>query len=367
MKVYVGSLQYSPIYKSHCCALGKQLEKYGYSVKYLFSQKYEWMLPNEIKGKAIFIGDSAGIASTVIEGLNPKHRKLLRGILSGGKPDYIYMHNDQPFMNYYIARLSKRYNITFIQHIHEPYVENKKVFGGFYQYGLYLLEYLQGKLLKQTDVAVLSSNEASRLFEKHYPDFRGKKVRIPLMYEDLGEFTTNMRDRKYITFIGPPVPAKGPETFLEIVDYSEKHNLGLKFVLITRSKINDTRYYRNANLKIFFKENIADEEIGDYMKRSLMAITPYKTAKQSSVVLTSYMYGTPVISTNVGGLPEVICHLKTGYLLDKDSKVEKWIEGINFIKGNLPEMSKNCRNYFVKNFSEVNWPKYFNDIISENG
>ena len=164
MKVYIGSLQYSPIYKSHCCALGKQCEKYGYSVTYLLSRKYEWMLNEEIKSKTIFIGNSAGMTSAVIDGLNFKHRKKLKAVFS---------------------------------------------------------------------------------------------------------------------------------------------------------------------------------------------------------VLTSYMYGTPVISTNVGGLPEVIFHLKIDYLLDKDSKIEEWIEGINFIRSDLSGMSKNCRDYFVGNFSETNWSKYFGDIFSQ--
>lgn len=364
MKIYVGSLQYSPIYKSHCCALGKQCEERGYSVKYLFSEKYKWMLPEEIKRKTMFIGNSAGKFSAIADGLNFKLRKKLKAILSIGKPDYVYMYNFHPFLNYYAAKLSKRYGITFIQHVHEPYTENKKVYGGLHQYyWIYLFEYFQGRLLEKTDIAVLSSCEASSLFEKRYPGFSGRKAAIPLMYEDLGNLASNTKDRKYITFIGPPVPAKGPETFLEIVDYSERHKLELNFVLISRAKIDDPRYYSSGNLKIFYQEKITDEEIGDYLRESLMTITPYKTARQSSVVSTSYMYGTPVISTNVGGLPEVILHLNTGYLLDKDSRVEEWIGGIKFIEDNLSEMSKNCRTYFVEHFSEANWPKYFKDIL----
>lgn len=362
-KIFVGSLQYSPIYKSHCCALGKQCEKYGYSVKYLFSREYEWLLPKEIKEKTIFIGKSTGITSAVIDGLNFKHRQKLSKILLEDRPDYIYMYNYHPFLNYYIAKSSKKCGSTFIQHVQEPYVENKKVYKGLHQYWLYLFEYLQGKLLKKTDIVVLSSNEAWSPFEKRYPHFSGSKRMIPLMYEDLGWTRSDIEDRKYITFIGPPVPAKGPETFLEIVEYSEKHNLSLDFLVISRLKIKSSRYYGKSNLKIFYKEKITDEEIADYMCHSLMTITPYKAARQSSVILTSYMYGTPVISTNVGGLREVVFHLKTGYLLDKNAKVEEWIEGINFIKDNLSKMSKDCRDYFVREFSETNWPRYFKDIF----
>lgn len=324
------------------------------------------MLPEEIAEKTVFINDSTGLTSTVVDGLNPRLTQKLKRAFSVDKPGYVYMHNFHPFLNYHVAKLSKGHGATFIQHVQEPYVEDKSIYGGLHQYWLHLFEYLQGRLLEKTDVAVISSDEALSLFEKRYPDFGGKKARIPLMYEDLGGCTSNKNERKYITFIGPPVPAKGTETFLEVVDYSEKHDLGFNFLLISHAKIDDQRYYRNGNLQILYKPKITDKEIGDHLQRSLMTITPYRTARQSSVILTSYMYGTPVISTNVGGLPEIVSHLKTGYLLDKDSKVEEWIEGINFIRDNLLEMSKNCRSYFVENFSEVNWPRYFGEIFQPN-
>ncbi len=367
MKIYVGSLQYSPVHKIHCCTLGSECEKYGYSVKYLFSQNFEWMLSEELKKKTIFIGNSAGIVSAVVAGLNPACRKKLKRFLQKDRPEYIYMWSYQPFLNNYIAKLSREYGITFIQHVHEPYVENKKVYKGLHQYWLYLFEYFEEKLLEKTDIAVLSSNEALSLFEKRYPGFSGRKVAIPLMYEDLGGDPCDIKDRKYITFVGPPVPAKGPEVFLEIAEYSEKHKLGLEFLLLSRSKITAPSYYNHSNVTIFHKERISDEEMRDFFQQSLMTITPYKTARQSSVVLTSYMCGTPVISTNVGGLSEVVSHLKTGYLLNIDSPVEEWIEGINFITDNFPEMSQNCRSYFVENFSGANWSKYFKDVFGGNG
>ncbi len=215
----------------------------------------------------------------------------------------------------------------------------------------------------------MASRDASlfrRSSLKRVLNFSGKKLLIPLMYEDLGNSINNIKERKYITFIGPPVPAKGPETFLRIVDYSEKNNLNYIFLLISRSEINDSRYYNRSNLKIFHKKNISDEEMGENIKRSIMTITPYKVAMQSSVILTSYMHGTPVISNKIGGLSEVVNHLKTGYLLSDSEPVENWIEGIDFIKANLSILSKNCRDYFLREFSGVNWQRYFKDLWVKN-
>lgn len=363
MTIYVGSLKYSPVFKSHCCAFGKACEKKGYPVKYLFSREYKWMLPEEIEEKTTFIGHSISIPSMLKDALSFKNRERIRKIFSQEQPSHVYIHNYH-FLNHYIAKLSKRHDCVFIYHMHEPYVQDKKSHGGFHQYWLYLFEYFQEKLLENTDVAVVSSNMASRLFDLRYPDFSGRKMLIPLMYEDLGDSNSDMQDREYVTFVGPPVPAKNPEKFLEIVRFSNENNLGLRFLLISRSKVNDMKYLREKDLQIFSKEGISDEEFGELIKRSLVVLTPYRRETQSSVILVSYMYGTPVISSDVGGLPEFVSHGKTGYLLDIDAKVEEWIKGISYVQENFPMMSKSCRKYFVENFSGKNWEKYLGDILA---
>jgi len=362
MTVYVGSLKYAPVYKSHCCAFGKECERHGYPVRYLFSRAYEWILPSEIKRKTTFIGDSISISSMLKDTFNLENREKIRKIFSEDKPTHIYLHNYH-FLNHYIAKFVKRHDCTFIYHVHEPYVENKKAHGGLHQYWLYLFEYLQGKLLENTDIAIVSSREAFNLFDLRYPQYSGKKMLIPLMYEDLGSSNTDLQDREYITFVGPPVPAKNPEKFLEIVRYSNENCLGLKFLLISRSRINDSRFLKEKNLKIIYKERISDEEYGELIKRSICVITPYKRETQSSAILVSYMYGTPVVSSNTGGLPEFVDHEKTGYLVDVDAKVEEWMKGIKYVKDNIDLLSKNCRRYFVENFSGINWGKYLDTLL----
>lgn len=360
--IYVGSLHYSPIYKSHCCAQGKELEKKGYEIKYLFNANYEWMLSEDIKEKTIFIGNSKDIKSLMFDLVTNNDSQILEGIFLKNKPDYVYLHNFHPFLNNSIAKLTRKYGGKFIQHVHEPYVENKSVYGGIQRYWLYLFEYLQQKLLEKTDIAILSSNEASILFLKRYPNFLGKKVTIPLMYEDLGKNMSNT-NREYVSFIGPPVPAKNPEKLLDVAKFIDNNNLDYNFILISHSPITDKKYYNYKNLEIFHKSKISDEEMGNFQKNSLMVFTPYKTARQSSVVLTSNMYGTPSIATNIKGLNEFIKHKKTGYLLESNAEIEEWIEGMNFIKDNFNKMSRICRNYFVENFSEKNWPIYFHEVF----
>lgn len=362
MSVYVGSLHYSPVYKSHCCAFGKECERQGYSVRYLFSKGYEWMLPDEIKEKTFFVGNSVDIKSMLRDSLTFEPRKRVKVAFSKDCPTHVYIHNYN-LLNHYVAELCKQYNAKFIYHVHEPYVKNKKAHGGLHQYWLYLFEYLQGRLLNKTDVAIVSSDKASILFDEKFPSFSGKKMKVPLMYEDLGDFIGDEGEKHYVTLVGPPVPAKGSETFLAIVDYAAKNELDLNFLLISRFKITDYQYHNKNNLKIFYEAQISDEVFGSLLQDSFVVLTPYRRETQSSVILVSYMYGTPVVSSYTGGLPEFVSHKKTGYLLDKDASIEEWVEGISYIQKNFSNMSMNCRNYFVKNFSGKNWEKYIKSIL----
>jgi len=272
------------------------------------------------------------------------------------------MHNYH-MLNHYIAKKAKENRCQFIYHVHEPYVPNKKAHGGLQQYWLYLSDFFQKELIEHANKSVVSSELASQYFDFRFNSCINKKFLIPLMYEDLGSLNTHSKKREYVTFIGPPLPAKNPEKFLEIVKALENHS-DINFLLISRLMITDKHFYGYKNLKIYYKDKISDEEFGDLLKQSIAVITPYKRETQSSVILVSYMYGTPVISSNIGGLPEFVFHKKTGYLVDVNANIETWIQGINYIRQNFDNLSFNCRNYFENNFSGKNWEKYLVKLLN---
>jgi glycosyltransferase involved in cell wall biosynthesis len=362
MTIYVGSLEFSPIFKSHCCAFGRACEEKGYSVKYLFSRKYKCLLPPDICAKTIFIGNSTGISSMLRDWLSTGNREIIRETFLKDPPTLVYLQNFH-LLNSFIAKLSRKNGGRFIYHVHEPFVKNKKAHGGFHQYWLHLFEYSQERLLKNTDIAVVSSKEASSLFNLRYHHFSGRKILIPLLYEDLGESKTNSGNRIFVTFVGPPVPAKNPEKFLDIVQESSNRNLPLKFLLLSRTALMDPKYFNKNNMEVSKPGLLTDEEFGNFIKKSIAVVTPYTRETQSSVILVSYMYGTPVISSNIGGLPEFVYEGKTGYLLSPTDDVAEWLERIFRLNENFQELSENARTYFLDNFSGKNWEKYLSSLL----
>ncbi len=57
-------------------------------------------------------------------------------------------------------------------------------------------------------------------------------------------------------------------------------------------------------------------ETGDYFQRADVVVLPYRTVTGTGVVPLAYRYGKPVVTTRVGGLPEVVEDGVSGRLAD---------------------------------------------------
>ncbi len=60
---------------------------------------------------------------------------------------------------------------------------------------------------------------------------------------------------------------------------------------------------------------VAEEEMARYFARADLVVLPYRSAKTSGVIATSYGFGKPVLATDVGGFHEVVLDGCTGKLV----------------------------------------------------
>jgi glycosyltransferase involved in cell wall biosynthesis len=60
---------------------------------------------------------------------------------------------------------------------------------------------------------------------------------------------------------------------------------------------------------------VPDETVEDYFLAADLAVLPYVSATQSGIVQIAYNYDLPVVTTDVGGLPEVVHDGRTGYIV----------------------------------------------------
>jgi glycosyltransferase involved in cell wall biosynthesis len=80
-------------------------------------------------------------------------------------------------------------------------------------------------------------------------------------------------------------------------------------------------------------EHVPDESVGDYFSAADVAVLPYVSATQSGITQIAMAFGLPVISTDVGGLPEVVRDGDTGYIVRPGDERELAAAVVRFFKG----------------------------------
>ncbi len=94
-------------------------------------------------------------------------------------------------------------------------------------------------------------------------------------------------------------------------------------LIIVGEFFQDKDQYLNEIVGLDLEKNIniydgymPDQEVGKFFVASDIVVLPYTSATQSGIVQIAYGFYKPVLVTNVGGLPEVVEHKKTGYVVD---------------------------------------------------
>ena len=154
---------------------------------------------------------------------------------------------------------------------------------------------------------------------------------------------------KYILFFGFIRDYKGLDLLLRAMADQRIRDLGVKLIVAGEFYTDSKPYfdiideYQLKDHLVLATDFIPDSKVGQYFNAADMVVQPYKDATQSGVTQIAYHFEKPMLVTNVGGLPEIVPHLKTGYVVDVDPL--KIADGIvDFYENNREaEMVENCR------------------------
>jgi glycosyltransferase involved in cell wall biosynthesis len=114
----------------------------------------------------------------------------------------------------------------------------------------------------------------------------------------------------------------------------------IKLVLVGKY---DNQLYKNINIPIISVGTIAEVQTMAALYSAADAfVIPSLEDNLPNVVLESLACGTPVVGFNIGGIPDMVEHLKTGYLA-KEKDVDDLAYGIVWTLDNSRSMENNCR------------------------
>lgn len=125
---------------------------------------------------------------------------------------------------------------------------------------------------------------------------------------------------KYILFVGKISQYKGVDYLLPAMIKVHECYPDVKLVVAGGGKYHfDISPYDSLPYIDIRNRFIPDEELVALMKNALFMVCPYTDATQSGVVMSAFTFATPVVATNVGGLPEMLDGGRLGMLIkEKD-------------------------------------------------
>ncbi|MCB0806384.1 MAG: glycosyltransferase [Bacteroidales bacterium] len=159
---------------------------------------------------------------------------------------------------------------------------------------------------------------------------------------------------KYILFFGFIRDYKGLDLLLKAMAVEKIRNTGIKLI-VAGEFYTDAKPYHEIIAQhtlddsvVLATDFIPDNEVGTYFCASDIVVQPYKDATQSGVTQIAYHFNKPMITTDVGGLAEIVPDDKVGYVVNP--KVDEIADAIcrfyekqkeaAFIEGVKEEKSK---------------------------
>ena len=131
-------------------------------------------------------------------------------------------------------------------------------------------------------------------------------------------------DKSYILFFGFIREYKGLDLLLEAFANSKLRKFPAKLLIAGEFYTKPDRYleiikkHRLDDLVDLRTEFIPNTDVYKYFCASDVVAQPYKSATQSGITQVAYHFNKPMITTNVGGLAELIPHEKVGYVVDPE-------------------------------------------------
>lgn len=169
------------------------------------------------------------------------------------------------------------------------------------------LNHLHPESIAGLDALIVPSSNTVSYFEEFLPGhahFIPHGVDTDFFYPliDRSEASKNRRPR--CVFAG--MWLRDFPTLTRVIEQVLKHNPGVCFdIVLPRSKRNDPLLYQIARHdQVFWHANVSDEQLRDIYQQATVFLLPLLDCTANNAVLEAIACGLPILSNNVGGMPD---------------------------------------------------------------
>jgi glycosyltransferase involved in cell wall biosynthesis len=224
-------------------------------------------------------------------------------------PDVVHYQGFHPWFDLALA-LWHRYPLVFTVHDFQAHPGDKLT-----QKTPFWLEMLARRRAEQ--IIVHSQHVGSLMMQQLGDD--GENISLVPHIQIGQDLSSSMAEEEehLILFFGRIWEYKGLE-YLIRAEPSISARVPRVRILIAGQGEDFSRYARmmvHPERFIVDNEFISEERTAEYFRRASIVVLPYIEASQSGVIPLAYSAAKPVVATEVGGLPEMVEHGRTGYLV----------------------------------------------------
>lgn len=232
-------------------------------------------------------------------------------------PDIFHLQSDG-FRFIWLTLLLTKKKFKLINTIHDPalhigdrsskrYLFNEKITRRYTDHFLVHGEFLKKEL---SEISKISSEKISVVMHGNFN-----------IYKIWRESDIKKRPNSFL-FFGRIWKYKGLEVFLHASEIILQNHPEAIFIIAGTGENIDhhIKEYGEKKSYIFKNYRLAEKEVDELFQFSTFVVLPYIEATQSGVIPIALSYGSVVIATRVGSIPEVIKDNSNGYLVEPKNK-----------------------------------------------
>lgn len=301
------------------------------------------------------------IFGSVIESIKIWNHLLLIRKIKSINPDVIHIMDSHPWYLIY-PRLLKRYKLIVTQHdptLHEG--ESKSILNK-------VIDKTNKYLRSAADkIIVHGENLKQDMISK---GMSGSKI-VVVAHGDYSFFTRIGKsvetDKDTILCFGRIVKYKGIDTLLSSIRYIKQKIPNIKVIIAGEGDFSPYQELItediDENIQII-NEFIPDEKVSELFQKAAVVVLPYNEATQSGIIPIAYAFKKPVITTNVGSLPEVVDDGKTGYIVEPRNPEQLAAKVVELLQ-NEKDLKEFGENGYKKMKEMMDWGDIAQQIYKE--